>query len=68
MEYQLSLLEDNDELALLKRELAEVKASSEAVRRGLFARHNELAKLYIELKRQMEEREWAGHKQLQSSR
>ena len=55
MEIQLNLFEEIDEVAALKIELAQVKASSEAVTKGLFARHNELAKMYLELKKQLEE-------------
>jgi hypothetical protein len=53
MDSQLSLFEDNDEISILKRELAEVKRNSENVRKSLFARHNELAKMYLDLKNQM---------------
>lgn len=45
---QLDLFEDN-EVVLLRKEMQFVKENNEKVRRGLFARHGELAKLYIEL-------------------
>jgi hypothetical protein len=45
---QLDLFED-DEVVLLRQEMQKIKESSEKVRRGMFARHNELAKLWIEL-------------------
>jgi hypothetical protein len=51
---QLKLFEETSELDMLRAELAEVKARSENVRRGLFARHNELSKLYIELKEELD--------------
>ena len=47
---QLKLFEETSELDMLRAELAEVKSRSENVRRGLFARHDALSKLYIELK------------------
>ncbi len=37
------------EVEMLKMELKKVRESSDKVRKGLFARHNELAKLYLEL-------------------
>jgi len=63
---QLSLLDENDELSLLKREVDEMRRSYEASRKGLFARHNELARLYLELKEQVEAAGWTGHKYTQS--
>lgn len=51
---QLSLLDPNTEIDLLKLEIEKVKQSSENVRKGLFARHNELAKMYIEAKQEIE--------------
>ena len=52
---QLKLFEETSEIDMLRAELAEVKARSENVRRGLFARHGELAKLYVELKDELDE-------------
>jgi hypothetical protein len=51
---QLKLFEETTEIDILKAELADVKARSENVRRGLFARHSELSRLYIELKEELE--------------
>lgn len=46
---QLDLFEEFSDIDMLRKELAEVRIRNENVRKGLFARHNELAKLYIEL-------------------
>lgn len=51
---QLDFLQENDEISLLKRELQEVRERSENTRKGLFARHNELIKLYMQLKEEVE--------------
>lgn len=50
MDIQLDLIDSNDEVTLLRRELADMKAKQETMRRSLFARHNELQKLYESLK------------------
>jgi len=50
---QLDLFE-KDEIKLLREELKKVKDSSDSVRRGIFARHGELAKLYLALKEDLE--------------
>lgn len=47
---QLDFFQELSEVDLLKQEIAEVKTRGDNIRKGLFARHNELAKLYIELK------------------
>ena len=51
---QLDLFEEYDELTLLRKELAQVRESGEKVRKGLFARHNELSKMYLDLKQDQE--------------
>lgn len=60
-------------LGLIEDKLKEVKASSDNVRRGIFARHNELSKLYVKLqndydtlKLEMDQirRQYAGRKEL----
>lgn len=51
---QIDFLQENDEISLLKRELQEVRERSENARKGLFARHNELIKLYMQLKEEVE--------------
>ncbi len=50
MAVQLDLFEELSEVDILRKELADVKQRSENVRRGIFARHNELSKLFLELK------------------
>lgn len=50
MAVQLDLFEELSDVDILRKELADVKQRSENVRRGIFARHNELAKLFVELK------------------
>lgn len=50
MAVQLDLFEEFSEVDLLRKELADVKQRNENVRRGIFARHTELCKLFLELK------------------
>lgn len=50
---QLDLFE-KDEVKLLREELERVRKSSDNVRRGIFARHDELAKKYLELYHEIE--------------
>lgn len=38
-----------DKETLLEIEIRKVKESSDKVRKGIFARHNELAKMYVDL-------------------
>lgn len=45
---QLDLFEDN-EVVLLRNEMRKVKETCDKTRKGLFARHGELAKLFVEL-------------------
>jgi len=45
---------EQTELDCIKSEIRLVKESSEKVRRGIFARHGELAKKYLELHERME--------------
>lgn len=47
---QLDFFENKTELDLLKDEIKEIKEMSHNVRRGLYKRHSELSKLYLELK------------------
>lgn len=42
------------EVEELKAELKAVRESSDKVRKGLFARHNELAKLYLDAHQRLE--------------
>lgn len=50
---QLDLFE-KDENILMNWEIQRIKESTENVRRGIFFRHNELAKKYLELKQEIE--------------
>lgn len=45
---QLDLFEQ-DEVVLLRNEMQKVKDTSDKTRKALFARHGELAKLFVEL-------------------
>lgn len=51
---QLDLFQKPSEIELVRMELEEVRESSSKVRKALFARHNELAKLYLELHNRLE--------------
>ena len=44
---QLEMWQDNSEEALKKKEIALLRSELGNLRRGLFARHNELMKLYM---------------------
>jgi len=46
---------NNTELDQIKEELKLVRERSDNVRKGLFARHNELAKMYYEREKQIED-------------
>tara|TARA_R110000868_G_scaffold312776_1_gene573732 strand:+ start:231 stop:410 length:180 start_codon:yes stop_codon:yes gene_type:complete len=50
MAVQLDLFEELSDVDILRKELADVKQRNENVRRGIFARHTELSKLFLELK------------------
>ena len=51
---QLDLIEANDEFSLLKRENESLRASLDALRKGLFARHNDLDKRWITTNQRLE--------------
>lgn len=56
MQIQLDLFDpEPSELSLMRLELRALEESMGAVRRGLFARHGELGKAYLECKRECEE-------------
>ena len=60
MQLQFKLDEKSDfdlKLELLEQKLDAVKTSSDKVRRGLFARHGDLSKCYIEALSRIEELE-----------
>ena len=46
---QLDLFRDVDEIGELRKQIQQVADSSANVRRGLFARHTEMAKVVLEL-------------------
>jgi hypothetical protein len=54
MAIQFDLFEETSDIDILKQELAEVRSRNENVRKGIFARHNELCKMYISLKEEVE--------------
>jgi len=54
MAIQLDLFQELSEIEILRQELADVRARNENVRKGIFARHNELAKLYVQLSEKVE--------------
>lgn len=49
MTLQLDLFRTYSEYDEIRAEVADVKLRNENVRKGIFARHNELAKLYMDL-------------------
>lgn len=51
---QLDFLQPLTEVEILREEVRQCRASNDKVRKGLFARHNELAKLYIETKTRLD--------------
>lgn len=44
---QYDLFESNDEISLLRKEIEALREQNANVRKGLFARHAELAKLWL---------------------
>jgi hypothetical protein len=52
---------EKDDVKLLYSEFLKVKTSSDNVRRGIFARHNELAKLYVAQQERIERLEALLH-------
>lgn len=51
---QCDLFEEFDEITLLRKEIEIIKKQTANVRRGLFARHNEIAKTVISLQDEIE--------------
>lgn len=51
---QYDLFYEVDESKVALQEAREAKEMANKVRRGLFARHNEMAKMYMELSRRLE--------------
>ena len=51
---QLDMFEEIGEIEELKMQMSAIKESSDKVRRGIFVRHNELSRMYLELMRRMD--------------
>ncbi len=49
---QYELFESNDDIAIVQKEIIELRVAQNNLRKGLFARHNDLSRLYM---RQQEE-------------
>ena len=55
MAYQLDFFNrDAEDVEILRQKIDETRNSSDKVRKGLFARHNELAKMYVDLSQRLE--------------
>lgn len=54
MSFQLDLFEPNDVEHYLKRDIEHVQDQVNNVRRGLFARHNELAKMFLKQQQEID--------------
>jgi predicted nucleic acid-binding Zn-ribbon protein len=52
---QLELFESNDEITILSKELEAVKKQNEKLKKNLFSKHNDLARLCIALKEELDE-------------
>lgn len=52
---QLDLFMEEDEISLLKKELRELSIQQERLKRTLYARHNDLSRLCLELKEENEQ-------------
>ncbi len=52
---QFDLFEPYDEISLLRKEIDVLREQSANVRKGLFARHNELAKLWLKQQDEIED-------------
>lgn len=51
---QLDMFEEFDELESLRMQLRHIKESNDRVRRGMFVRHNELSRMYLEVVNRLE--------------
>jgi hypothetical protein len=52
---QYHLFEENSEICLLKREVEEIKHGCDNVRKGIFARHNEMMKLLMKQQEEIDQ-------------
>jgi hypothetical protein len=59
--FQLDLFQKDDE-SFLRYEIQQIEKTCENVRKGIFARHNELCKKYLELKEENEMIKFRMHK------
>jgi len=48
IQYNFFETKEEAELAELRKYVSEVRSSNDKVRKGLFARHNELCKMYVD--------------------
>ena len=51
---QLDFFQPLSEIDILKEEIRQCRVSNDKVRKGMFARHNELAKMYVETKMRLD--------------
>ncbi len=51
---QLDLFDEETEICLLRKEVQELKTSLDKVRKGIFAKHGDLAKMYMNVDQRME--------------
>lgn len=64
---QLDLFQEDD-IDVLNDRMDKLESSTASVRRGIFARHNELARMYLSLKEELDElRESMGLQRKQAS-
>ncbi len=54
MNIQLDLFQEDDEMTILKKEHKLLFERMENMRRGLFARHNDLMKMYIKQQEELD--------------
>lgn len=51
---QLELFEENSEIDILRKEMSHMRTSQDNVRKGMFARHAELVKMYLKQQDEIE--------------
>jgi len=54
IQYDFFKTPEEIEIELIRKTVLEFKESNDKVRKGLFARHNELAKMYVDMKNRLE--------------
>lgn len=52
---QLDLFTEEDEISLLRKEMRELSLQQERLKKALYARHNDLSRLCLELKEENEQ-------------